>query len=135
MPFVTLLLLGSILTGCQRETADTVANESSQSAESTGTVTVEVEQANGVQTYQVPDVAAGSTVESVMRALDEADMVITGTGTNAFVHQIGEVATGGGEGWTYTIDGELADKGIGSTTIDPPVTIRWEFGGGLFEVE
>jgi hypothetical protein len=30
-------------------------------------------------------------------------------------------------GWTFKVDGKLANQGIGSTTLTPPTTITWSY--------
>ncbi len=95
----------------------------------TGTVTVEVIEGDETKRYELTDIAAGTTVESIMRSLTEPEVTMSGSGITAFVQQIGDQSTRSNEGWVYRVDGEFATKGIGSTTVDPPVTITWSFGG------
>lgn len=94
----------------------------------TGTVTIEIDNGESVQTHEIEQVAHGSTLESALRSADDMSIEITGSGVNAFVHSIGGQATSGGEGWTYTVDGEFANEGIGTLVLSPPTTIRWSFG-------
>ncbi|MEL7337750.1 MAG: DUF4430 domain-containing protein, partial [Planctomycetota bacterium] len=68
-------------------------------------------------------------MESISRITDSNNLDITGTGTTAFVQSIGGTATSESDGWTFTIDGEFAMQGIGSTVLHPPTTVEWKFGG------
>ena len=79
-------------------------------------------------TFDIEEVRAGTTLEAVMRRIDQIPVTIGGSGATAFVDKIGETATSGSEGWTYTVDGEFAMKGVGQTTLSPPTTVEWTFG-------
>ena len=79
------------------------------------------------QTFQlIEGVKAGASLETVMTQV--SDVKITGSGETAFVHQIGEVETGLREGWTYEVDGEFANVGIGQYTLQPPTVVIWSYG-------
>lgn len=71
------------------------------------------------------DVTTGTSLEEVMRQLDQPEIVITGSGVTAFVQSIDGVASDSSRGWTFTIDGEFSNVGIGSVKLTPPQTIRW----------
>ncbi|WP_419188996.1 DUF4430 domain-containing protein [Stieleria marina] len=100
----------------------------SQEAVSAGTVTIQIKTDEEDQTFQAEDIADGATLESVMRSIEDLDAEISGSGLTAFVNQIKGKATSGTEGWTFTVDGEWANTGIGTTTLHPPTTVTWEFG-------
>ena len=119
--------------GCQR--SQTVERPTTNPTESVGTVTIEIifdstdPTTNIKRTVPIDD---GATLESVMRGLrtdteDPLEMTISGADETAFVQSIGAVTTDASRGWTYTIDGEFATKGIGSVRLQPGRTVRWQF--------
>ena len=127
--FVVVLFAFSV--GCDRSTTDSNTESSTSTSRRdavSGIVTLEIAEADGSRTITVPDVADGATLESVLRSAEGLNAVISGTGSTAFVNQIGDRDTSGSEGWTFTVDGKRADKGIGSTVLHPPATIQWKFG-------
>lgn len=63
-----------------------------------------------------------------MRSIDQVPISIRGSGQTAFVDAIGGQSTSPGKGWTFQVNGEFANQGVGSTTVTPPATIRWSFG-------
>ncbi|WP_236696446.1 DUF4430 domain-containing protein [Rhodopirellula islandica] len=79
------------------------------------------------KSYVVDNVAAGSTLETLMRNLSSPKMEIGGEGTTAFVNSIEGIATNATRGWTYTVDGEFATKGIGTMELNPPTKIVWKY--------
>ncbi len=112
-----------------RTTAADASGEADANGERVGTVTLTIESAGDeVKVIEVPEVSAGTTLEAVMRSLDGIDVEITGSGTTAFVNAIGNRATGGQEGWTFKVNGEPANQGIGATVLQPPVEIVWSYG-------
>lgn len=118
------LLLFSV--GCRSETPTIAPLSTAQAV--TGTVTVEVKLGEELRTFEVPDVADGATLESVMESIDQIPINMTGSGTTAFVNAIGDTKTNSTEGWTFMVDGQWADTGIGSTVLHPPTTVTWVFG-------
>lgn len=118
-----LLLLSA---GCDRSgppVADVPA-----SLRASGTVTVEIVTADGVETFHLTDVLQGTTVEAVMRRIDGLPIEITGSGTTAFVERIGGKSASGDEGWIYEVDGESAQRGIGVTKLSVPAKVTWRYG-------
>lgn len=93
-----------------------------------GTVTFEFDLGDRTETIAVDQVQPGESLEAVMRSMDQIPITINGSGTTAFVHQIGDVATSSSEGWTFKVDGEFANQGIGNTELHPPTTVSWSFG-------
>jgi len=91
-------------------------------------VVVVVDAPSGRILQVVRDVVQGTTLETVMRKVDQLDVMMTGSGETAFVYEIGGVATGVREGWTYEVDGEFANIGVGQFELEPPTTVRWSFG-------
>ncbi len=57
---------------------------------------------------------------------------LRGTGSTAFVTQIGDLKNEGGgaksRNWTYSVDGEPADVGVGAFELKPGNIILWKFG-------
>ena len=95
----------------------------------TGVVTMLIQSDDGsINSIELDDVADGATLESVMRSLDEIPVEISGSGSSSFVESIGGISTDSSEGWTFKVDGEFANQGIGQTVLHPPTTIRWTFG-------
>jgi hypothetical protein len=93
-----------------------------------GPVTFKIHDGDELLTFDIEEVREGTTLEAVMRRIDQIPVTIGGSGANAFVDKIGETATSGSEGWTYTVDGEFAMKGVGQITLSPPTTVEWKFG-------
>ena len=93
-----------------------------------GPVTFKIHAGDDLVTFDIEEVRAGTTLEAVMRRIDQIPITIGGSGSTAFVDKIGGTATSGSEGWTYTVDGEFAMKGVGQTTLSPPTTVEWTFG-------
>lgn len=93
-----------------------------------GVVTFVIHDGESVIEFKVDDVPDGTTLESVMRQVEDVPISIRGSGVTAFVDQIGDTGTGSSEGWTYKVDGEFAHRGIGETTLSPPTTVQWSYG-------
>ncbi len=93
-----------------------------------GPVTIEVATAKGTQVIEIQEVRAGTTVEGLMGSIKDVEIVITGSGSTAFLNKIGDLETAGSEGWTYKVDGEHVHEGIGTLQITPPTTITWTYG-------
>lgn len=120
----------ALVLGCQKAPAPPAAGAAPPA--NTGTVTIEIEGSPG-KSMEVEGVAQGTTLETVMQSLDQIPVTITGSGTTAFVDAIGDKATSGSEGWTFKVDGEFANAGIGSTVLSPPTTVTWSYRDGLEE--
>ncbi len=110
--------------GCQK----TLLPPAPTTGRGTGTVTIEIESDDDTATFEIKDVAAGTTLESLMRSIDQVPVSIQGSGLTAFVDGIDDRSTSGSEGWTFKVDGEFANEGIGSITLTPPTTITWSYG-------
>ncbi|MEP0426601.1 DUF4430 domain-containing protein [Rhodopirellula bahusiensis] len=124
------VLLGSVslsVAGCGGSTAP-VQPPVIEDYVSTGEVTLEfVIDDETTKSYVVDNVATGSTLESLMRNLSSPKMEIGGEGATAFVNSIDGISTDATRGWTYTIDGEFATTGIGTTELNPPTKVVWKF--------
>ena len=129
---IVLAIAAIAAVGCDRSKPPPVADlpgpaTGSATRAATGTVIVKVAEGDETSTVTLENVPDGTTLESLMRTRMN-DVEITGSGTTAFVHKIGEQATGGSEGWTFSVDGEWSERGIGQTVLHPPVTIEWKYG-------
>ena len=117
--------------GSSRQPSDTSRVGNATTA--TGPVTVEflhqgLDDQGFAREVTLEGIAAGSTVESVMRSIQDPPIVLRGRGVTAFVESIGGIKTSATDGWTYRVDGEFADRGIGTTELVPPARISWKFG-------
>lgn len=141
-------LLSIMLSGCRTQTPPSktddpsaTATQSATDAEHSaqlGSVTIEIvspsssseESAAATATLSYEnsfDVATGTTLEELMRKIESPQIVISGSGVTAFVQSIDGVATNATQGWTFTVDGEFATQGIGTTELTPEQTVRWRF--------
>lgn len=123
------LMLGSMVLawGCKPASEPAVPAQA-PSAAAAGTVTIVLELVDETKSYEIADVPAGSTVESVMRSFTDVPVQISGSGVTAFVHTIDGRSVAGHAGWTYTVNGEFANEGIGTMELTPPATITWTYG-------
>ncbi len=120
------VILGTLLIGCLGCNSATPPPPAVEAA--SGTVTLEIMTGEEVQTIEVADVADGTTLEAVMKSIDEIPIELRGSGTTAFVDAIGATQTSASEGWTFKVDGKWADTGVGTTILHPPTTVTWAFG-------
>ncbi|WP_197455449.1 DUF4430 domain-containing protein [Stieleria neptunia] len=117
------LLIGLIAIGCGQTPPPPAADAA------VGEVTLEIQPDDSIsETIQVPDVADGTTLEAVMRMVEQVPVSVSGSGSTAFVDSIGEVKTDAGQGWTFKVDGAFANQGIGQTVLHPPTTVTWSYG-------
>ncbi|EMI55000.1 DUF4430 domain-containing protein [Rhodopirellula sallentina] len=136
------LCVGAItLSGCRAQTTTQSADDAETTdvaGETIGSVTVTIVNSDKTASDESAeareplfeksfDVGEGTTLESVMKKIENPGVVISGSGVTAFVQSIGGVETNAERGWTYTIDGEFATEGIGSTELKPGQTVRWRF--------
>jgi len=124
--FLPLLL---ITLGCGGSATESNDASSSSSTVQTGPVTIRMVVNGETIESVVKDVADGSTVDEVMRKIQDVDIEIVGSGEMTFVNSIAGQTTDSVSGWTYEVDGEFAEAGIGATLVHPPTTIDWKFGG------
>lgn len=128
--FVSSLFIGLVCTGCQSSPPPPSVDAA------VGTVTIRVQAVdNPVQTFEIADVSDGATLESVMKRFDQIPVELSGSGMTAFVQSIGDVETDATQGWTFKVDGEFANQGIGKTILHPPTTVDWSYGEFEFEME
>ncbi len=130
-----VLLLAAValfLPGCSRQPAAGDASDGPPTATSTpepGPVTVEILRDGQTRSVTLDPIPHGTTVEEVMRSIDQFPVEIRGSGTTAFVDSIDGMTTGADTGWTYQVDGEPAHEGVGVKRLAPPAKISWSFGG------
>ncbi len=136
---VTWLLCGltiMVICGCSKENTASTATDSPAADTAiigTGVVTIEIfgtsdeEGRTAVKFAEDFEVTDGTTLEEVMRRIQQPEIVITGSGVTAFVQRIDGVETDAERGWTFTVDDEFANLGIGSLELTPPQTIRWRY--------
>jgi len=94
-----------------------------------GPVTLQITIDDETRTVIVDDVADGTTLGDLMRTTRGVDTVITGSGEMSFLDSLAGRATSSDSGWTYRVDGEFGERGIGSVKLHPPTTVTWKFGG------
>lgn len=142
LPFAVLFAISCL--GCsptpvatQTDSASVPASDSGGDAESnsvlaTGTVTMEIRWGEGDSPppwqREIQDVADGVTLESVMRQITDIEIDFSGAGDTAFIQSIGDQKTTAGKGWTFKIDDEFANQGIGQTILHPPCKVTWSYG-------
>ncbi|MFG0291333.1 MAG: DUF4430 domain-containing protein [Rhodopirellula sp. JB044] len=139
---LVVLCVGAItLNGCRAQTTTQSADDATTTdvAEQTiGSVTITIVNSDKTASDESAeareplfeksfDIGEGTTLESVMKKIENPNVVISGSGVTAFVQSIGDVETNAERGWTYTIDGEFATEGIGSTELKPGQIVRWRF--------
>lgn len=121
--FFGLLSVVLLVAGCQSEPPPPASDAS------VGVVTLLIQSDDGsVNSIEVGDVADGATLESVMRSVDRIPVEMSGRGSTSFVESIGGITTDSSQGWTFKVDGEFANEGIGQTVLHPPTTVQWSFG-------
>lgn len=120
-----LLIACVFTTGCYRSPQPTGQERESQS---TGTVTFRIDDGEETLVFEIEDVREGETLEAVMKRIDQVPISMHGSGVTAFVDAIGGRSTRSAEGWTFTIDGQFSERGVGQTKLNPPTTITWTFG-------
>ncbi|WP_417736693.1 DUF4430 domain-containing protein [Rosistilla oblonga] len=81
----------------------------------------------------VPD---GSTVADAMRQIaempDTVQLEIVGKGDMAFVQSINGKTTSGNEGWSYYVNEEWAQEGVGAIELKDGDLVRWAYGKSEF---
>lgn len=124
MPLLVALLA---MSACSRQAAP-VADTTSASSSSTGTITFVFKTPDGELRREIESVSSGSTIADVMAKIDDPKIDMIGSGDTAFVKSIGDLGTTDGKGWSFSVDGKWADRGIGAYELTPPATIEWTHG-------
>jgi len=93
-----------------------------------GPVTVVIELGSEQKSQRFEEVQPGTTIAELMAQIEDPPIRLTGSGSMAFVESIGELGTDRGLGWTFRVNGEWADRGIGAFPLEPPAEIRWTHG-------
>jgi hypothetical protein len=126
MPCILVALLA--LASCEQSKPTDPSASGAEEAQ-TGQVTVRIAYGpDRVDEVSVQGIGAGTTVLEVMRKIEKPAVEVTGSGANALVVGIGDLQQGNGEGWTYTVNDEFADRGAGVYEIEPGDVIRWRYG-------
>ena len=126
--FCFAALAAFMLGGCGTATVEApVVTGDQEVSPDAAPVTIIIRSDVGEKEFEVPQIAPGTTVESIMRAVKEVPVVIEGSGMTAFVNSIDGVETGANEGWTFKVNGDFAKQGIGSTMLVPPATLTWTY--------
>ncbi len=123
-PLLLALALAVCVSGCSRSTAP----QPEALAAEPGIVTVVIEIGGQQIRREVEQVQPGTTIADVMSRIEEPAIKIIGSGSTAFVDSIGELGTTAGLGWTFRVNGEWADRGVGDYALEPPAEIRWSHG-------
>ncbi|MCC9603244.1 DUF4430 domain-containing protein [Stieleria sp. JC731] len=122
---MSAFLLVALVLGCTSQTE----TESTVRPQPDGIVSIEIDPGDGnVITEDVENVSDGSTLETVMQRVGTAQIAFRGSGTTAFIESIDGKGTTSGMGWTFKIDGEFVNQGIGQTELHPPTTVTWKYG-------
>lgn len=93
-----------------------------------GPVTVVIELGDESKSQRFDEVQPGTTIAELMAQIEDPSVRLSGSGAMAFVESIGELGTDRGLGWTFRVNGEWADRGIGAYPLEPPAEIRWTHG-------
>lgn len=123
-PLLLALALAVCVSGCSRSTAP----QPEALAAEPGIVTVVIEIGGQQIRREVEQVQPGTTIADVMSRIEEPAIKIIGSGSTAFVDSIGELGTTAGLGWTFRVNGEWADRGVGDYALEPPAEVRWSHG-------
>lgn len=123
-PILPLVLTVSLwVTGCSNSTAP--IDRSGASDVPTGTVTVVIDFGDKTVEREIEAVPAGTTVAQVMAEITDPPVEMTGSGAMTFVKSIGELGLAGGKGWTFSVDGQRSNQGVGSYVLSPPARVEW----------
>ena len=114
--------------GCRRdEQVQTVAPVAAE--EAIGPIGLRVVKPDGsTRDYGALKIVAGDTLLDCLRRIPESGFSIRGDGAMAFVTEIDSFASRGGEGWTFYVNGQWADRGIGDFEVHPDDQIEWRYG-------
>lgn len=124
-----------VASGCQQSepTADPVSASNKESSTETGTVTFQFNFGDGrVETVVVDEVSPGQTVLDCLQKIEQPKVVVNGSGQNAFVSSIGELTTAAGEGWSYSVNDQWADRSVGVYEVEAGDEVTWTYGGFEF---
>lgn len=118
-----------IASGCSRPgTPVEEATVAELAPSQVGTITVVFKLPEGELRREIESVASGTSIAEVMAKIEDPKIEMTGSGAMTFVKSIGELGTTDGEGWSFRVDGNWADRGIGAYKLTPPATVQWTHG-------
>ena len=125
-----LLSLGLLLffAGC-KPSAEPTTEPSTNAIPATGTVSFEFVFGPDDSESVSIEMEGGQTIFDVMKKIEQPKISITGSGAMAFVQSIRTLETAGGEGWSYSVNGQWADRSIGVYPLQPGDEIKWTHGG------
>ncbi|MFM2001881.1 MAG: hypothetical protein RI963_1307 [Planctomycetota bacterium] len=122
----TIFLAIACIVGCSGSAVEVAPPKSDAPA---GTVTVVIATEDGGEIRkEIAGVASGTTIAQIMRSIDDPEIKTRGSGSTTFVESIGGIGTAEGKGWTFRVNGEWADRGVGDYTLEPPAEVRWTHG-------
>lgn len=96
--------------------------------EKIGSVTVTIRYPDGSIESSDVNIDSDDTVADVLRRLSDLVVVMQGSGSMTFVAGIGDFTTAGGEGWSYRVNGQWADRSVGVYNVSPGDQIEWTYG-------
>ncbi|QDS91145.1 hypothetical protein EC9_53650 [Rosistilla ulvae] len=130
---ITCLLLLAVA-GCQNAD-DPVAAPPADSAKIAVGFVFEFGEGEPVE-IALDAVPAGSTVADAMRQIAEmpgtVQLEIVGKGDMTFVQSINGKTTSGNEGWSYYVNEEWAQAGVGAIELKEGDLVRWTYGESEF---
>ena len=87
---------------------------------------------NETTVIELDDLPASSTVADGMRRIqqipDQVTIEMQGSGAMTFVSAINELKTAAGEGWSYRVNNQWAEAGVGATGLHDGDVVRWSHG-------
>lgn len=133
---ILIICLTAFTIGCGGQGTDSVDTSSDvgrqieevRAEDRVGSVTVRIHIPGGSPSLSTVDIDADDTVADVLSRLPDLQVVMQGSGPMTFVSQIGDLPTAGGQGWSYRVNGEWADRSVGVFAVSPGDQIEWTYG-------
>lgn len=127
---VALVLAGLVGCGAKQIAEETADVPSGDTEAGLGTVIFEFDFGDGrVETVTVEGVGSEATVLDCLKKVKQPEVVVNGSGQNAFVSSIGDLTTAAGEGWSYRVNDQWADRSVGVYEVQSGDKITWTYGG------
>ncbi|MEL6897229.1 MAG: DUF4430 domain-containing protein [Planctomycetota bacterium] len=70
----------------------------------------------------------GGTLGDAMLRFDEVPMKWSGDGEMLFLTTVGGQANSGEKGWTFEVDGQWSNVGVGQLPLEREIDVRWIYG-------
>ena len=129
---ITLLVTSQLvlLNGCERHSQPTTTERSTE----TFSISVEIQFSGHAEDRTLElKIPAGTTVFGALKQLTTEDRIsakMTGEGDYGFVSSIGGIAQerGGGSGWTFRVNDELAKVGSDQFELSDGDHVVWRYG-------